>query len=83
LVSEHALDTDQGKKIVYVVDEKNIVSIREVQLGVLENGLREITEGLKPGERVIVVGLQLVQPEATVEPKLVDMPGSRVIADSQ
>ncbi len=77
LVSEHALDTDQGQKIVYVVDEKNVVSSRPVRLGVLENGLREITEGLKSGEKVIVVGLQLVRPGATVNPNLVQMPGGQ------
>ena len=41
------------------------------------DGLREITDGLKPGERVIVNGLQLVRPGITVESKLVDMPTSR------
>ena len=45
-----------------------------VRLGALHDGLREITEGLKPGERVIVNGLQQVRPGVTVEPKLVDMP---------
>ena len=33
--------------------------------------------GLKPGERVIVNGLQLVRPGITVEPNLVDMPTSK------
>jgi RND family efflux transporter MFP subunit len=76
LVSERALDTDQGQKIVYVVNEKNEVVSRPVRLGALHDGLREITDGLKPGERVIVNGLQQVRPGATVEPKLVDMPTS-------
>ena len=74
LASDRALDTDQGQKIVYVVNEKNQVVSRPVQLGALHDGLREITDGLKPGERVIVNGLQQVRPGATVEPKLVDMP---------
>jgi multidrug efflux pump subunit AcrA (membrane-fusion protein) len=74
LVSERALDTDQGKKIVYVVDAENKVVVRPVREGALHDGLREITDGLKPGERVIVNGLQLVRPGVTVEPKLVDMP---------
>jgi RND family efflux transporter MFP subunit len=76
LVSERALDTDQGQKIVYVVNEQNQVVIRPVQLGALHNGLREITDGLKAGERVIVKGLQQVRPGATVEPKLADMPAA-------
>src|SRR5207302_2305766 len=82
LVSDRALDTDQGQKIVYVVSEKNQVVSRPVQLGALHDGLREITDGLKPGERVIVVGLQQVRPGITVEPNLVKMPApSAPIAD--
>ena len=74
LVSERALDTDQGQKVLYVVKEKNEVVSRTVRQGALHDGLREITDGLKPGERVIVNGLQQVRPGVTVEPKLVDMP---------
>jgi RND family efflux transporter MFP subunit len=74
LVSERALDTDQGQKILYVVNDKNEVVSRPVRLGALHDGLREITDGLRPGERVIVNGLQQVRPGATVEPQLVPMP---------
>jgi RND family efflux transporter MFP subunit len=74
LVSDRALDTDQGQKVLYVVNEKNQVVSRPVRLGALHDGLREITDGLKPGERVIVNGLQQVRPGATVEPKPVEMP---------
>ena len=76
LVSERALDTDQGQKVVYVVDKDNRVTSRPVRLGALHDGLREITDGLKPGDRVIVNGLQQVRPGLTVEPNLVDMPTS-------
>jgi RND family efflux transporter MFP subunit len=74
LVSDRAIDTDQGQKVVYVVDKDNKVVSRAVRLGALHDGLREVTNGLKPGERVIVDGLQQVRPGITVEPKLVDMP---------
>ena len=74
LVTDRALDTDQGQKVLYVVNEKNEVVSRPVRLGALHDGLREITDGLKPGEKVIVNGLQQVRPGLTVEPKLVDMP---------
>ena len=77
LVTERALDTDQGQKVVYVVDKDNQVASRPVRLGALHDGLREITDGLKPGERVIVNGLQQVRPGMTVEPNLVDMPTSK------
>jgi RND family efflux transporter MFP subunit len=77
LVSERALDTDQGQKIVYVVDSENRVASRPVRLGALHDGLREVTDGLRPGERVIVEGLQQARPGATVEPQPVDMPSAK------
>jgi hypothetical protein len=77
LVSDRAIDTDQGQKVVYVVDKDNKVVSRAVRLGAMHDGLREVTDGLKPFERVIVNGLQQVRPGATVEPKLVRMPGEK------
>jgi RND family efflux transporter MFP subunit len=78
LVTDRAIDTDQGQKVLYVVNEKHEVVSRPVRLGALHHGLREITEGLEAGERVIVSGLQQVRPGITVEPKLVDMTSSRL-----
>jgi RND family efflux transporter MFP subunit len=77
LVADRAIDTDQGQKVLYVVNEKNEVAARAVRLGALHHGLREVAEGLKAGERVIVGGLQQVRPGVAVEPKLVDMTTSR------
>jgi RND family efflux transporter MFP subunit len=74
LVSDRALDNDQGQKVLYVVNDKNEVASRPVRVGALHDGLREITDGLRPGERVIVNGLQQVRPGLTVEPQLVPMP---------
>jgi RND family efflux transporter MFP subunit len=74
LISDRAVDTDQGQKIVYVVERENKVVSRPVRLGALHDGLRVVDDGLKPGERVIVNGLQQVRPGVTVEPQLVDMP---------
>jgi membrane fusion protein, multidrug efflux system len=76
LVTERAIDTDQGRKIVYVVNDKNEVVSRPISLGALHDGLRVIEEGVQPGERVIVNGLLQVRPGIIVEPKLVDMPVS-------
>jgi RND family efflux transporter MFP subunit len=76
LVSDRALDNDQGQKVVYVVNDNNEVVSRPVRVGAVHDGLREITDGLKPGERVIVNGLQQVRPGVTVEPKMVAMPTS-------
>ena len=76
LVIDRAIDSNQGQKVLYVVDEKNRVASRPVRIGALHERLRVIEEGLKPGERLIVNGLQQVRPGATIEPKLVDMPVS-------
>jgi RND family efflux transporter MFP subunit len=78
LITDRALDTDQGQKIVYVVDKDNRVTVRPVTVGALHDGLRQVTDGLKAGERVIVNGLQQVRPGATVEAKLIVMPGAGV-----
>jgi RND family efflux transporter MFP subunit len=78
LVSERALDNDQGQRILYLVNAKNEVVSRPVRLGGLHDGLREVTDGLKPGERVVVNGLQQIRPGMTVEPKLVTMPAPAV-----
>jgi membrane fusion protein, multidrug efflux system len=50
------------------------VVTRSVRVEALHDGLREVADGLRLGERVIVNGLQQVRPGATVEPKLVPMP---------
>jgi membrane fusion protein, multidrug efflux system len=76
LVAERAIDTDQGQKVVYVVNEKNEVIYRPVRVGTRHGSMVAVDEGLKSGEQVIVNGLQRVRPGATVDPKLVDMPGS-------
>lgn len=74
LVSDRAIDNDQGQKILYVVGGKNQIVSRPIRPGALHDGLRAIEDGLKPGEQVIVAGLQQIRPGITVAPKLVDMP---------
>jgi RND family efflux transporter MFP subunit len=74
LVSEQAVSTDQGQKSVFAVDASNKVSYRRVQIGRLHDGLRVITDGLLPTERIIVSGLQRVHADSEVTPKEVPMP---------
>jgi RND family efflux transporter MFP subunit len=81
LVSDRAVDTDQGQKVVYVVDRDNKVASRPVRLGAVHDGLRAVDDGLEPGEPVVVAGLQQVRPGATVEPHLVDMPAKMTNAE--
>jgi RND family efflux transporter MFP subunit len=69
LVAERSIGTDQGRKFVYVIDEKNEVVDRTVVLGKIDEGLRVITSGLKGGEKIIIDGMQRVRPGAEVAPK--------------
>jgi len=73
LVNERAVGTDQNKKYVMVVGDDNKATYREVTLGANVNGLRIVTTGLKPQERVVVNGLQRIRPGALVAPQAVGM----------
>ena len=73
LVSERAIGTDQNKRYVMVVGDDNKATYREVTLGGTANGLRIVTSGLKPGERIIVNGLQRVRPGMLVAPQAAQM----------
>ena len=70
MATERAIGSDQGQKFLYVLNDKNQVVYREVQIGAFQNGLRVIESGLAPNERFIINGLQRVKPGDTVQPKL-------------
>lgn len=74
LVSERALGTDQGQKIVFVLGADNKVAVRPVRLGGLHGGLREITDGLQVDDQVIVNGVLHVRAGLPVTPQPVEMP---------
>lgn len=66
LVDDRAIGTDQSQKFVYVVDDKKTVAYRTVKIGRMIDGLRIVTEGVAPGDLVIVNGLQRVRPGVVV-----------------
>ena len=75
LVSDRAISTDQGQKHVWVVNEQNVVDYRLVLIAALQSdGLRVVKSGLKPGEWIVVNGLQRVRPGVTVAPQRGEMP---------
>ena len=83
LITDRAVGTDQNKKFVYVVGEGNKAEHREVKLGGMADGLRIVEEGLKPGEKIIVGGLQRVtKPGRPVTPEVVPMEGAVVPAQA-
>jgi len=61
LVPQKAVSELQGHYQVAIVDAENKVRIQRVHLGERSGTLWVVQEGLKPGERVIVEGLQKVR----------------------
>ncbi len=69
LVPDRALQADQGGRYLLVVNPDNVVEQRYVQLGDLVGGLRVITAGLKPDDRVVVGELWRASPGTRVVPQ--------------
>jgi len=69
VVPQEAVTELQGNYQVAVVDQNNKVSIRPVKMGERIDALWEVTEGLKPGDKVVVQGLQKAREGSTVAVK--------------
>jgi membrane fusion protein, multidrug efflux system len=71
MVPEAAIGTDQTKKFVYVVGADGQPQFREIKPGALLEGMRVVQGGsVRPGENVIVDGLQRVIPGMPVAPQV-------------
>lgn len=68
LIPERAIGTDQSNKVVMVIGPNNIVQPRPVVPGAQFDGYRAV-QGVKPGELVIIDGLQHAMPGAPVTPQ--------------
>lgn len=81
LVNERAVVTDQDRRFVYVVDAENKAMRRDVQLGGTSEGLRVVTSGLKPGDRVVINGVRKIFfPGMPVKPVVVPMDQPEFVA---
>jgi RND family efflux transporter MFP subunit len=78
LIPDEAVGTDQSRRVVYAVDDKNVVGLLPVRLGPRIDGYRVIREGLKGDETIVVNGLARVRPGVTVNPKMTDLPPTRI-----
>src|SRR5215831_14410563 len=68
LVPQRAVTELQGRYQVAVVDSENKINFRTVKVGERVGTLWVIEEGLHPGERVVVEGVQKVRPGMVVHP---------------
>lgn len=74
LINRKAVLTDQDRRFVYVVNEKNLVERRDVTVGPEQDALVLIRSGLAPGDLVVVNGLQKIYfPGMPVQPQVVAM----------
>ena len=77
LIPQRAVQELQSIYSVAVVGTDNKVAFRNVKVGPREGSLWVITEGLNPGDRVVVEGLQRVREGAVVSPKPMPAEGGK------
>ena len=62
LVPAAAVQTDQARKIVYVVGKDGMVAAKPVEIGPEVDGLRVIRSGLAPTDQIVINGYQFARP---------------------
>ncbi|HEX8400778.1 MAG TPA: efflux RND transporter periplasmic adaptor subunit [Allosphingosinicella sp.] len=67
-VPQRAVQLTAGGGSVMLLGPGNVAQPRPIKLGRLDGGMWVVTQGLQPGDKVIVDGLQKVQPGAPVKP---------------
>jgi len=73
LVPDAALLSDPLGRYALVVDETDTVQIRRITAGERRGTLREVSDGLKPADRVVTLGVLKARPGSKVTPKLVEI----------
>ena len=69
LIPQNATQEIQNKKFVYVVGSDNKVINTMIEVSPLDDGKNYIvTDGLKPGDRVVVEGVRLLQNGQEIKP---------------
>jgi len=69
LIPDTAVLPDQSEHLVMTVAPDGTVAPKQVQIGDLRGGLRVISSGLTPDDRVIIDGLPYARPGAKVAPQ--------------
>lgn len=68
LIPDRIVNTDQDKKFVYIVNAENKAEYRAVTLGEVNENMRIVLDGLKPGDKVILNNLLKLRPDTPVQP---------------
>lgn len=67
VIPEPALVSNGEMDYVFIVDEKGTAQMRPLKLGLRLAGKAEVVSGLKPGDKVVVEGVQKIFPGAPVK----------------
>lgn len=78
-VPQQAVQRTQNGALVMVVDQENKVAARPVKVAASMDNSWIVSEGVKPGERIMVEGFQKAPPGAVVNP----VPWKQAAADGQ
>jgi membrane fusion protein (multidrug efflux system) len=74
LVPQRAINDLQGKSQIAVIGQDGKVDLRLVQTGPTYASMQVITEGLKPGEQIVIEGMQKLRQGMTVKTTPWQMP---------
>jgi membrane fusion protein, multidrug efflux system len=70
VVPTPAVQRGPNGTFVYVVNTDNTVAVRPVQVDTIQGPLALVTQGVKPGERVVTDGQNQLRPGAKVDPRM-------------
>ena len=71
LIDDQAIGIDQGRRYVLALGPENKAEYRPVEIGPMVDGLRVVSKGLTPTDKIIIKGL--VRPGMQVVPQMVSM----------
>ena len=67
LIPQRATFEIRDRRYVYVVDKDSTANMRAVTLGVSQGDQQAITQGLQPGEKIVVSGNFLISSESRLQ----------------
>ena len=68
LLASAAIQRNTNDTYVYMIQPNGTVTVRQVKIGTTEGDQSEITSGLKPGDRVVMTGVDKLQEGTRVAP---------------
>jgi RND family efflux transporter MFP subunit len=80
VIPQEAVTELQGSYQVAVVGDDNKISIRPIQMGERIGAMWEVTQGLKPGDKVVVQGVQKVREGSAVTVKEWSRPADALVS---